>query len=123
MPAKKDDNLLKILEKVSEISERTARIETKQEYMQGDIEKIKLEDSHQNKLLAEHIAGTETNRQRLDVEIKAREAVERVQKTLADRIEKLEEAPKFFSTLKKYSKWVAVVAGGVLAALKLLGHI
>lgn len=123
MPAKNEDNLLKILDKLSEISERTARIEIKQEYMQSDIEKIKSEDAHQNKLLAEHIAGTETNRQRLDVEIRAREAVERVQKTLSDRIEKLEEAPKFFGTLKKYAKWVAVVAGGVLAVLKLLGHI
>jgi hypothetical protein len=120
MPPKNDDNLLLILGKLSEISERTARIETKQEYMQADIETIKVEDARQNVLLAEHIQGTVTNRQRLNLEIKAREDVERAQLELASRVSKLEEAPKFLENLKKYAKWITVVAGAILVLIKLL---
>jgi hypothetical protein len=120
MPPKNDDNLLLILGKLSEISERTARIETKQEYMQADIETIKVEDARQNVLLAEHIQGTVTNRQRLNLEIKAREDVERAQAELTSRVSKLEEAPKFLENLKKYAKWITVVAGAILVLIKLL---
>jgi DNA-binding transcriptional regulator GbsR (MarR family) len=123
MPPKNDDNLLLILGKLSEISERTARIETKQEYMQADIETIKVEDARQNVLLAEHIQGTVTNRQRLNLEIKAREDVERAQAELTSRVSKLEEAPKFLEALKKYAKWLTVVAGAVIIILKLIQHL
>lgn len=110
-----DDKMLILLEKISEVSERTARIEERQTIMQQDVNSIKLEDAEQNRLLAEHIAGVRTNQARLDVEIENRRQLE-------SRVDKLEEPSKFLITLKKYAIYIVVVGGALAAIIKNLPH-
>ena len=107
-----DDKFIILLEKISDISERTARMEAVQETMKESIEQIKKEDALQNQLLAEHIQGTVTNRERLEVEIKNRQGLEQ-------RVVKLEEPQKFFSVLKKIAVYIAAIAGAILSIKKL----
>lgn len=114
-----NSKLLVLLDKISEISERTARMEVTQDHMKqdldrmkDDIEVIKKEDAVQNQLLAEHIAGTVANTNRLELEIKARQDLEA-------RISKLEETPKFLSFTKKIAQYVAIIVGAAIAIKKL----
>lgn len=104
-----DSNLLAIvITKLSEVSETVGRVEAKQEIMYKEVEYIKEQDVIQNSLLAEHIQGTEDNRQRLELEIEVR-------KKLESRINKLEEPGKFLRTLKKYIAYILVVGGAILS--------
>lgn len=106
-----DDKLLMILEKLGEISERTARIEVGYEHMKADVAEIKRQDDIQNKLLDEHIKGVATAQQRLTNEIEVRKALE-------TRVSKLEEPSKFLSLLKKYIVWIGAVAGAIAGIIK-----
>lgn len=103
--------LLTILEKITDISERTARMEVEQKHMKDDLEEVKKQDDVQNKLLAEHIQGVKTANARLDNEIKVREQME-------GRLVKLEEPSKFLKLLKKYILYIAAVGGAVAAIAK-----
>ena len=53
--------IVKVLEKISEISERSVRIETKLTSVEREMEYIKDEDKRQNELLAQHILGVKSN--------------------------------------------------------------
>lgn len=110
--------LTMILDKISEVSERTARMEVQQQNMKEDIEGIKEQDKVQNQLLAEHIAGVQTAHERLNNEIQIRKSIEEQQKNLKSRVETLEEGPKFLKTLKTIVLYIAAVGGAVLAILK-----
>lgn len=113
-----DDKLLLILEKLSTIGERTARMEVEQQNMKEDLEEVKRQDDIQNQLLSEHIKGVETQAARLDNEILARRSMEQTQIDLKSRVEKLEEPNKFLATAKKYLLYVAAVGGAVMAIMK-----
>lgn len=117
-----DNKFLLILEKLSDISERTARMEVEQKNMKEDLEEVRKQDSVQNQLLAEHIKGVETQAQRLDNEIQTRKLMEEEQKSIKSRVEKLEEPKKFLSTAQKYLVWVAAVGGAIAAILKWFNH-
>lgn len=117
-----DDKLILILEKLSTIGERTARMEVEQQNMKEDLEEVKRQDVHQNTLLAEHIKGVETAQLRLDNEILARRAIEASQADLKSRVEKLEEPKKFLVNLKSYLLYIAATGGAILAILKWFNH-
>lgn len=120
--AGKDDQFLLILEKLSDISERTARMEVNQSNMKDDLEEVKRQDVHQNRLLAEHIAGVETQALRLDNEIQIRKDLKEEQDNLKSRVAALEEPSKFLYNLKKYTLYIAALGGGILAIMKWFHH-
>lgn len=112
--------LITILEKLSEVSERTIRMEVEQQNMKEDLEQVKLQDVRQNELLAEHIAGVQTAQARLDNEIAARKLIQEEQSLLKSRVAKLEEDPKFRATLKQHIITIGAVAGAVTMLIKAL---
>lgn len=114
---KDNESFLLLLEKVSDISERCIRIETKMEAVEKDVEIIKNEDRIQNELLAEHIQGTIINTQRMELEIQQRKVLESKVGQSEDRISKLEETPKFLSKLKKVLVYIVTVGGAIMAIL------
>lgn len=116
MPNDKNFQIL-ILEKLSEIGERTSRIEVEQRYMKEDLQKVSEQDLVQNRLLEEHIKGVQTANARLDNEIIMRETL---QEEFQSRVSVLEIAPKFRATLKQYIIGVGAVAGAVVGIIKLL---
>lgn len=110
-----DDKFLMILEKLSDIGERTARMEADQNNMKENLKEVMRQDDIQNQLLAEHIQGVKTANARLDNEIKVRE-------TLESRVEKLEEPSQFLATAKKYVLYIAAVGGAIAAIFKWFHH-
>jgi len=116
-------NFILLLEKISEIGERTVRMEVNQENMKEDLEEVKRQDIHQNKLLDEHIRGVQTAQARLDNEIQARKLMEEQQGLLKSRVDLLETGPKFRATLKQYLIGIGGVAGAMVAIFKLLKYL
>jgi hypothetical protein len=112
--------LISILEKLSEVSERTIRMEVEQTNMKEDLEQVKLQDVRQNQLLAEHIAGVQTAQARLDNEISARKLIQEEQTLLKSRVAALEEDPKFRATLKQHIITIGAVSAAVVALIKAL---
>lgn len=112
MPNDKDLQLL-LLEKITEVGERTARMESEQQNMKVDLERIKEQDEVQNRLLDDHIRGVNTQAERLDNEIKIR-------KELESRVSTLEVGPKFRATFKQYLIGIGGIAGAIVAIAKLL---
>lgn len=115
------DILVQILTKISEVSDRVTRIETKVDVMENDLSQVKKEDAKQNELLAQHILGVRTNSERLELEKQRREVLEA-------RLESVENIPKFFSALKTIFIWVgaviapiATVVGLYYSAMKIMG--
>lgn len=117
-----DDKFILLLEKISVIGERTARMEVEQRNMKEDLEEVKRQDITQNELLAEHIAGVQTAHARLDNEIEARKYLELSQDKLQSRVERLEEPSKFLKNLKKYILYVAAVGGAVAGIVQWFRH-
>lgn len=115
-----DDKFLILIDKISEISERTVRMETNQDNMKEDLEEVKRQDVKQNELLAEHIKGVQTAQARLDNEIQARKLMEEQQTLLKSRVDLLEAGPKFRATLKQYLIGGGAIATAVVAIFKLL---
>lgn len=114
-----DNKFLALMNKLTEVSERTARIETKQEAIECRLGKIEEEDAQQNKLLAEHIEGTIQNRQAIQNEKERREALANAHEKLKGRVDRLETAPKVKKFLADKIMWIALVAGGIAAVLLL----
>lgn len=109
-----------MLEKLTEIGERTARIEALQEGMKSQIDELKSSANGQdtrlgkyNQLLDEHIQGVKTANARLDEEIKNRQDLE-------NRVNKLEEDPKFKKTLKSKVIKAGYIAAAILSIAELL---
>lgn len=116
-----DDKFFLILEKLTDIGERTARMEAEQRNLKEDMDSVKRQDEIQNRLLAEHIKGVETANARLDNEILIRKSLELTSSDLKSRVDKLEEPSKFLEIAKKYLLYVAAVGGAVTAILKWFG--
>lgn len=129
------DLTLKIFEKVSDISERMAVVETTCGSLQSDVASMKTDiagikalDVEQNKSLAEHIEGVKQTRILIAQEEESREKedgkldskISEVKK-LEARIETLEEPRKALDLLKRTAKWISVVGAGFLMLTKLLG--
>lgn len=116
--------LLKIFEKLSEVSDRTSRIETRCSVMEEDIRHIKAEDAEQNRLLAEHIQGVKQNAQRLTLEQEARRAhdqkLDLKLKAQDERLKSIEVVPKFFQVLKTVALYVTTIGGAVAIVTKLM---
>lgn len=115
-----DSKFILLLEKISEIGERTARMEAEQTNIKEDLEEVKRQDTVQNQLLAEHIQGVKTANMRLDNEIEMRKQMEIQTKDIESRVSALEISPKFRATLKQYLIGVGAIAGAMVAILKLL---
>lgn len=113
-----DDKFILILEKLSDIGERTARMEVEQKNTNSRLEKIEKQDDIQNQLLAEHIQGVETANARLDNEIKARQGIESEQAKLKSRVDVLEEPKKFLMQVKQIALYIAAISGAILAIMK-----
>lgn len=106
-----DKNHNLIMNKLMEISDRTSRIEEGLKNVKEDVTKIEAQDKIQNELLAEHIAGTVTNRERLDLEIKNR-------KDLESRVESLETVPNFMKSFKKLFIGIGALASASYGIFK-----
>lgn len=112
---------LEILEKISDLKSSNSRIEGELSGVKGDIQEIKKEDARQNELLAQHIAGVRTNRERLELEIKNRESAlqkheEASQKRYLDveeRLKIVEFVPNFLKASTKIILWTGSVAGAL----------
>lgn len=112
MPQDKELQIL-LLEKITEVSERTARMEVEQSHMKSALEEVQKQDIEQNKLLADHIQGVKTANARLDNEIEVRQKLE-------SRVVSLEEGPKFRATAKQYLVGIGAIAAALVAILKLM---
>lgn len=116
--------LFKIFEKITEVSEKLGRVETRCEAMESDIKTIKNEDVKQNTLIAEHISGVQTNKARLDIEIQNRQDLETKvttdQKITDDRLDKVEEPGKVRDALKRGALWITAIGGAIIIIMKLL---
>lgn len=110
-----DDKFIILIDKISEIGERTARMEAEQKNIKEDLEEVKRQDAIQNKLLDEHIKGVETANARLDNEIEIRKAIQSEFKNLNTRVGSLEETPKFLKSLKKVVLYIAATGGAITA--------
>lgn len=117
--ADNDDKFILLLDKLSEIGERTVRMETEQKNMKDDLEEVKRQDVLQNQLLDEHIRGVELAHSRLDNEIKIRETLQSAQTEIKSRVESLEVTPKFFKSI--YS--ILMYAGGIIGIVYEAGRI
>lgn len=99
-----------VLEKLTEMSERMARVETKVDFLSEDMKEVKAQDLIQNKLIDEHIAGVNSLKQLIQIE----SAKFEVYKTETDARLKILEFPfKFIQTNKKALVWI----GGICSAL------
>lgn len=114
-----DNKFLAIMNKLTEVSERTARIETKQEAIECRLGKIEEEDARQNDLLDAHIEGTVQNREAIKNETSRREALANAHEKLKGRVDRLELSPKVKKFLSDKIMWIALVAGGIAAVLLL----
>jgi hypothetical protein len=108
-----DDKLITVLEKISEVSERTARIEVQLTTVKQHVDAIQEQDIKQNELLAEHIQGTVANTERLNLEIEARKSFE-------SRVEKLEKIPQYVKTSYQILMYLGVVVGIVYESGRIL---
>jgi hypothetical protein len=117
------NHFLLVLEKISEIGERTARMEVEQKNIKEDLEEVKIQDVKQNELLAEHIAGVKAAHARLENEIRVRELLEAEQRSIKSRVDKLEEAPRFRSSLKQYLLGLGGIAASIVTILKILKYL
>ena len=99
-----NDKFIILLDKISEIGERTARMEVNQQNMKDDLEEVKRQDAIQNDLLAEHIQGVKTAQARLDIEVEHR-------KELAQRVEVLEVPRKFMKNVYSIAIYVGAIVG------------
>tara|TARA_R110000868_G_C10973188_1_gene771447 strand:+ start:930 stop:1295 length:366 start_codon:yes stop_codon:yes gene_type:complete len=109
--------------------ESLARVEGSLQSVKEDITGIKLEDTRQNQLLAEHIAGVKSNMERIDVEREARrEALEHHEAASKKRMEHLDERlkiveflPNLARNIWKAVKWLGAFAAAGVAIAKFLG--
>jgi predicted nucleic acid-binding Zn-ribbon protein len=119
----------RILDKITDISIQIGKLETRIDSISDDLEQIKIEDSKQNQLLAEHIAGVKTNTARLNEEIEMRKfLVEQLKKDNDGKHDKLEHKIKdieFFTTFIKSSyqviKWGGAISASIAAITKVIG--
>jgi SPX domain protein involved in polyphosphate accumulation len=102
-----------ILEKLSEVGERIAKVEVTTQLMSKDLDVIKAEDRLQNTLLDTHIQGTIANTSRLNLEIEAREKFDA-------RLKKVEKIPQFMSSLYKVASYIALGVGIVYEAGRII---
>src|SRR5579872_2856939 len=110
-----DDKFLAIMGKLSEVGERTARIETKQVAAEDRLGKIEGD-------LKEHIKGTVINAERLNIEIQHREMLAEAHAKLKNRVEKLEIPQKVIQFLKSRIMWIALAGAGIVAILSYIKH-
>ncbi len=114
-----DNKFIAIMDKLSEVGERTARIEAKQDVMDMRLSSIEVEDQRQNKLLDEHIEGTVQNREAIKNEKERREALAGAHDKLKVRVENLETPHKIKKVIFQYIMWIALVGGGIATILLL----
>lgn len=106
----------RILRKLTEVSERCARIEADISTMKENIKEVRDQDFEQNKLLAEHIAGTVSNRERLEIEKRTRQDQ---LKNINSRLVKVEFFPNFLRSLRTVILWIGGSAVALLAITRL----
>lgn len=107
-----DNKFIAIMDKLSEVGERTARIETKQSAVENRLTSIEQD-------LSVHIKGTVVNTERLNIEISHREALADAHKNLKGRVEKLEIPVKAIAWIKSRILWISMVGGGIATILYL----
>lgn len=125
-----NDNYIKIMEKMGDIQSSQGRIEEKTKNLESIVKGIQEEDKRQNDLLAEHIAGVQTNRERLDNEVQARkdllvqheEASQKRFEELDERLKIVEFLPNLMTNIWKATKWIAAFLAAVTVIAKFLGY-
>lgn len=114
-----DSKYIVLLEKLSEIGERTARIEAKQESVDRRLSSMEEQDHTQNRLLAEHIEGTVQNREAIKYLNTRKDQMKEAHDSLKSRVELLEKPATAFQFFKENILWVSAVIGGIAAFLML----
>lgn len=114
-----DNKFLAIMDKLSEVGERTARIEATQDAMNCRLGKIEDEDAKQNELLAEHIEGTIQNREAIKNETARREALANAHDKLKSRVEVLEQPASAKKWIMDNVMWLVLIASGIATVLVL----
>lgn len=112
-----------------EILKGIARLEAGQEIMKEDIASIKREDSRQNELLAEHIAGVKSAHKRIDQEKESWDQLFKMHEEnsqqryiqLEQRLQIVEFLPNLMQGIWKVTKWLGALAAAVTAITKFLG--
>lgn len=113
------NEIIQILSKITEISERTARTEEKIDSLAEKVGKLEEQDEIQNELIAEHIRGVKNNSERLNLE---KLINDEYRKESENRISKLESTPKLFLNLKNTLLYLAAVSGAITTIWNLFKH-
>lgn len=120
-----DDKYITILEKISDVSVQTAKIDQRCNSIEKELVQIHKEDQRTNKLLEEHMLNTKTNTERLSVEVEARKELmsrsEYQQEGLDRRLEDLEKYPQFFKSVKTIALYVSAIGGAIIIVTKASG--
>jgi predicted nuclease with TOPRIM domain len=128
------DNYVKILEKLSEVREDTGILKNETQHLKADICEVKKEvagireqDTHQNRLLDEHIQGVMSTNKRLDLEIQTRTEEKSLRdlqiKEIDSRLKRAEEIPDAIHGMKKFLQWFSVVITGLVALAEYIRHL
>lgn len=107
-----------VLEKLTEISERMARVETRVDYISEDMKEVKAQDLIQNRLLDEHIAGVNSLKQLVEIEGQKRDII---QKETDARLKKIESPLKFIQVNKAAIIWIGGICSAIAGIAKLFG--
>ncbi len=120
-----DDKYIAILEKISEVSVQTGRIDQRCDFIEKELTQIHTEDQRTNKLLEEHMLNTKTNTDRLSLEIETRkeqsDKAEREKESMDKRLESLEKYPQFFKSVKTIALFVSAIGGAIIIVSKAMG--
>lgn len=107
-----------VLEKLTEISERLVRVETRVDFISDDMKDVKAQDLIQNKLLDEHIAGVNSVKELVKVESEKRDLI---QAQNDERLKKIETPYKFIQVNKAALIWVGGICSALAGIAKLIG--
>lgn len=107
-----------LLEKMTEVAERTARVETKVDFLKEGLEKVEAQDLIQNRLIDEHIAGVKSLHKIIEIESAKFEVYK--QETDA-RLQKIETPYKFIQINKAALLWIGGVCSALAGIAKLVG--
>lgn len=132
-----NDNYMKLLEKMTEMSSTLSVLNNEMSHLKQDmaetkseVTQIKNQDVEQNRLLDQHILGVRTNMERLNLEIQTRQnEKELIQKQIQEldlRLKRAEFVPNLISHARTALIWIGGACSAVAAiagVLKLFGQL
>lgn len=114
-----DERMNSMTQALGEVKESVGDVKESMTRLEGQFDKeialIRVEDERQNRLLAEHIAGVTTNRERLEIQ---REEFKIAQRANEDRFSKIEAPRKWLKRGSSYLLGAGALAGACYGIIR-----